>query len=206
MQIRFITIVIFFSFALSFSYSQDLPKNKFVVMTYVDDYSKSFHGKQNYFWIIPVDSIKSFNSVLYPLYLSSYSKSHFLDCLAGKRIDPDIPNLKPGDHDFDSSWYSSHDKLGKLLYKKKKLIQTIVKTGYKGNKETIKIYATPIVGQFCSCIFLVTTQNRGIYEGKIYLADNSFQWDSDFWESVQANFVLKQDFSNLNFKRIRYTQ
>ena len=124
----------------------------------------------------------------------------------GKSVDPAIPTLKPGDNDFDSIWYSSHDKLDKL-YKERKLIQTIKKITHDGDsKETIKIYATPIIGELCSCAFLYTIKPPSAYKGKIFLAGNFSEKYNEFWESDKAKFILRQDFSNLNFKRLINSQ
>lgn len=182
-------------------FAQNSQRTKFVVITYEDNYSKSLHGNQRYFWVIETDSIKSFKSLLYPLYLSNYSQTHLSNCVSGKSIDPAIPTLKPGDHDFDSLWLDSHEKLEKLIYVRRKLIQTIQKKWSSGNKETITIYATPIIGEFYSCQLLLTGQPPYPYKGRIFLAGNFVKNDDQFWKSALANFILKQDFSNLNFKR-----
>lgn len=191
-------------FLTSNIYAQNLQKSKFIIITFEDDYSKSFHGIQRYFWVIPIDSIKSFQNILYPIYLSSYSKSHLNDCILGKSIDPSIPSLKPGDRDFDSLWNASHNTLDELIFKKRKLVQTIKKIWSNGNKETISIYATPIITEFCSCNFMVTTQTLGVYDGKIFLAGNFSEGYNEFWKSDLASFVLKQDYSRINFIKMRY--
>ena len=168
MRTKYITLLIITIFVFNIIYSQSLSRNKYVIITYVDDYSKGFHGKQNYSWVIPVDSIKSFENILYPFYVSYFAKSQFADCSLGKSVDPAIPSLKPGDYNFDSVWSSSHDKLNKL-YKERKLIQTIKKVTHDGDsKETIKIYATPIIGELCSCTFLYTITPPALTEEKYF--------------------------------------
>jgi hypothetical protein len=136
--------------------------------------------------------------------LSDYSKSQFADCISGKSVDPAIPTLKQGDQDFDSIWLDSHNKLDKLIHKKRKLLQTIKKTWSDNNNETISIYATPIFGDLYSCELLLTGQPPYPYKGKIFLVGNFVKSDDLFWSSGLANYILKQDYSNLNFKRSSY--
>lgn len=186
------------------SKSQNLQKSKYIVITFSENYKKSTHGIQDYFWVIPVDSISSFNSSLYPLYTSNYTKTQFNDCSNGISIDPSIPSIKPSDYDFDSLWYVKHDFLTNLINEKRKLVQTIKKIWSGGNEITIKIYATPIIGEFCSCNFAISGQQRFGYIGRIYLAHNFSENYGEFWNSQLANFILKQDYSGLNFKKIIY--
>ena len=113
-----------------------------------------------------------------------------------------LPSIKPGDYDFDSTWNSSHENLEKLVYKKRKLVQTIKKIWNNGNSETISIYATAIIGDFCTCDFAITGEKRFGYNGRIFLAGNFSKHYGEFWKSPLAEFILKQDYSNINFKEI----
>jgi hypothetical protein len=189
------------------SKSQNLAQRKFVIITFEEIYKVNVHGGQRYFWVIPYDSIKSYyNTDVYPLFLSEYTKSQFSDCMNNVATDPTLPSLQPGDYDFDSAWYAKHDFLSKFIVDKKnrKLIQTVKKTWSKGTIATISIYATPVVGKFCSCNFAGSGQARFGYSGPIFLADEYSEKYDEFWESKKAKSILTIDYSKFNFKKITY--
>jgi len=75
--------------------SQSLSQNKFVIITFEEIYKQNLHGGQRYFWIIPFDSIKSYyNTNIYPLFVSAYTKSQFSDCMNNVATDPTLPSIK----------------------------------------------------------------------------------------------------------------
>ncbi len=199
MRTKYIVLTLIFIFSFSHTYSQDLSKKKYVVITFEDNNNKDIIRIKGYFWVVPFDSIKSYENIFYPLYISAYSKKQFDDCNAGTGIDP---VFKPGENGFDYTWDDSHDKLYELIRKKRKLIQTIKKNWETdGAKKVIKIYATPLIGEFCSCELSKAGQKRNGYKGKIYLAWNFAEGYPDFWNSAFAHYILKQDYSRHEFCR-----
>jgi len=186
--------------------AQEPKKNKYIVLTYEEKYQKSLHGIQKYFWVIPIDSIKNFDNKAYPLFLSGFSVSQLNNCKNGQDVNPKILSVKKGDYNFDSLWIINKDSLSQCINKSKKLLQTIKKTWTVGNKVIVKIYATPIIAELYSCRFSESGQQRYGYNGDIFIVDNFFQVDREFWESALKPFITKDDFSKIEFKKLAYPQ
>jgi hypothetical protein len=189
------------------SKSQNLIQTKFVVITFEEIYKVNVHGGQRYFWVIPYDPIKSYyNTDVYPLFLSNYTKSQFCDCMNNKATDPTLPSLQPGDYDFDSAWFAKHDFLSKFIIDKKnrKLVQTVNKIWSNGAIATISIYAIPVIGKFCSCDFAGSGQVRFGYSGPIFLASEYSEKYGEFWKTEKAKSILRIDYSKFNFRKVTY--
>jgi hypothetical protein len=201
MQLKRYTFIIILLFCIQTGLSQDIRKSKYIIMTFVEDYSLSLHGATKYYWVIPEDSIKSFQNNLYKLYISSFSISQFKDCMNDGYIDPKIRSLKKDDYEFDSTWFVKHDQLVNLIDNERKLIQTVKKTWkHSKSKVTISVYATPIIAEFCSCKLLHNSKYKLVGENKIYLASNFSTSNKEFWKSTLSEFILKQDYSYFTFK------
>jgi hypothetical protein len=149
------------------------------------------------------DSIKSNKTILSHLFLKNFSKNDFDKCCKGKDFDPNLINDSTT-YDFDLSFFNNLTDLEALLSKKGKKLQQIRKDWASGQQETITIYATPISGKFCSANFHMLGQQRTGYIGKVYIPVSSFKYAEEFWKSTDAQFILKQDFSKLNFSIIPY--
>jgi len=200
-KIVFITLCFFTNHVKS----QEILKRNYLVFTFEEHYKYTLHGTQRYFWVLPIDSLKSSQSSIYPLYPSQYSKSQFEDCKNGKSIDPSIPPINPNDYNFDSIWGPSHDRLYKLIEKKRRFIQRIKKTWPSKNWVTVTVYATAVTAEFCSCINAYSSQVKYGYKGPIYLADNFSENFDGFWNSPQADYVIKRDFSYFRFQKMIYS-
>ena len=59
--------------------------------------------------------------------------------------------------------------------------------------------ATAIVGDFCYYNYDISGQNRTGYRGKVYILKSSFGISQKFWDMPKANYILKQDFSRIEF-------
>lgn len=180
------------------SFAQGQQPVPYIILTIEDTYKVSQHGTQTYFWIIPVDSIKSYNMTISRLFLSDFTRSNLEDCCLGKPFDPFVydQNLSIA---LDSDYRERLDNLKQLVLNRKKQIQKINKKWKSGQAETIVIFATPVVGEFCSSDFHPIGQHRTGYLGRVYLPKASFKYDDTFWSSPKADYVEKQDFSILDF-------
>jgi len=85
-------------------------------------------------------------------------------------------------------------------------VQTVKKTWSNGAIATINIFATPIIGKFCSCNFAGSGQARFGYSGIIFLASEYSGKYNDFWNSSQAKSILRLDYSKFNFKKVTYAE
>ena len=174
---------------------------KYVIITFEDIYNVAKYEKKNYYWIVSQDSIISYNIVLSHLFIGGFSKTNLDDCRMGVFFDPYIITQNTN-YNFDSIFYCNLTKLENILNKKKKKLQQIKKKWSTGKKEIITIFATPIIGIFCSSDYHILGQQRYGYNKKIYLPVSSFLYSEEFWKSDKAKFILKYDLSKLNFSII----
>lgn len=180
------------------SFSQNQQPAPYIILTIEDSYKTSQHDTQTYFWIIPVDSIKSYNMTMSRLFISDFTRSNLEDCSLGKPFDPFVYNQNPTIA-LDSDYLLSLDNLRQLVLKRKKRLQKIDKKWESGQAETVVIFATPVIGEFCSSNFHPIGQHRTGYRGRVYLPKASFRYDDTFWSSSKADYVMKEDFSMLDF-------
>lgn len=193
--------VFIFGIVLGFtinSFAQSERPVPYIIFTIEDTYKVSQHGTQTYFWIIPVDSIKSHNMTISRLFLSDFTRSNLEDCCLGKPFDPFVYDQDPSIA-LDSDYRERLDNLKQLVRQRKKKIQKIDKKWESGQAETVVIFATPVVGEFCSSDFHPIGQHRTGYRGRVYLPKASFRYDDTFWSSSRADYVMKKDFSLLDF-------
>lgn len=180
------------------SFSQVPASEVYVIVTIEDTYKTSQHSTQTYFWIVPVDSIKSYSSVMSRLFISDFTINNLEDCCSGKPIDPRVYDQN-SNFALDSDYLSSLRNLRELVLKNKRKVQQIDKKWQSGQTEKVVVFATPILGQFCSSDFHQIGQHRTGYHGKVYVPKSSFKHFENFWSSSKADYILKQDFSTLDF-------
>lgn len=203
-KIKLLFLLLLFVLVDKNTMAQKPDLNSYVIMTVEDSFSRGFEGVNKYYWIIETDSIKSTNSVFYPLLLSGFSKANFENCCKGVDIDPFV--LTPADSIFDigSGYFKESEHLDKLIFSKRRKAQQIIKEwAFKKNKEVITFYITPIKGRFCSSGFAKTGQWRTGYHGRIFIPYSSFEVDLDFWSSTQLPILSNIDFANLKFRIVR---
>src|SRR2546423_6744241 len=179
---------------------QKLDQRSYVIITVEDSFSRGFEGVKKYFWIIESDSIKSSNSLFYPLLLSGFSKANFENCCNGIDIDPLALTKEDSVFDIGNKYFKESKYLGEMILLKRKKIQQITKDWVlMKSKELITFYITPIKGIFCSSGFAKTGQWRTGYTGKIFIPYSSFKLNLDFWNSTLSTILANIDFSNLKF-------
>ena len=198
MKVRMILCCFLIFGFLSDSFSQVSNSEAYVIITIEDTYKISQHGTQTYFWIVPVDSIKSYNTTMSRLFLSDFTMNNLDDCCSGKAIDPFVYEQN-SNFSIDATYSASLKNLKELVLKNKKKVQRIEKKWYSNQNETIVVYATPVSGKFCSSDFHPIGQHRTGYHGRVYVPKSSFAHSENFWSSLKANYILKQDFSALDF-------
>jgi len=135
-------------------------KNQFVIITIEKQSNKGLHKKEINYWIISVKSwINSDNKSLSPIYLTGFSATDYKECTINKNLI--LYNVTVNEsYDFKEGVLKGHDYLLKLIKQNRKKVQTVKKNWGSGSKESIKIYLTPIKGDFCYCN--VTHRNEGI--------------------------------------------
>jgi hypothetical protein len=185
------------------SFAQEPLLQKYIIVTFEDIYKRSGEGTQRHYWIIPQDSIKSDNNLLYHLFLHGFSRNNVNDCCSGMAVDPgsQFPNTS---YDFEDAYIKSLDELDQIIANNRKKVQTITKTWSFDQREDIAVFATPVLGKFCSSNFSKWGQRKWAYKGKVYIPFSSFSYSEEFWKSDKAKFLLHEDFSKINFKVIPY--
>ena len=180
-------------------FAQTLP---YVIISFEDTYKVTQHGTKNYYWIIEVDSLNSYD--FEPSYLFfDFTKQNLDDCCNGLEVDP---YLVFPDTQFEKDTIYANDLtvLKDILFTKRKKVMDIIKKWSSGQKEIITIYATPIIGKFCRSDFHKIGQQRQGYKGKIYMPLTSFEYYPEFWELNKSKFINNSDVSKLNFNIIDY--
>ena len=65
--------------------SSQVENGKYVIVTFEDTYRVSQHGKESFYWIVPSDSIDSYETSFSKLFLDGFSVNNLEDCCEGSR-------------------------------------------------------------------------------------------------------------------------
>ncbi|AWG26260.1 hypothetical protein [Flavobacterium kingsejongi] len=179
-----------------FSQKGEIPK--YVIITYQTDKNRDQHPAKDYYWIIPLDdSFKGKNDFkIFPLYLDEFSKDDINDCVHGKNI-----NILTMNSSEDFSWGEEDNKhinnLKNILDKNSKLFFKIKKKWTNNYNEKIKVFMTPVFGEFCNSLIAPESGKLIDYKGLIYIPIKNFNLYSDFYRLKYEKDILASDFSNL---------
>lgn len=182
-------------------FAQEPATQDYVIITYEYKHKPNFEGTYTYYWIILQDSIKQHKSVLFPLFLKSYSKNDQIDCCNGKDIDPYATFSGTIIQQFDSGDDHNQEILQAILKKHRKKLLTLTKKWKFGWKETVSVFATPVSGKFCSSNLHPVGQYQYGYKGKVYVPYSSFAYLGTFWKSEKGKSLLHQDLLNDRYNR-----
>jgi hypothetical protein len=199
-KIKFLILFILSFGHFNYSYGQE--QKSYIIISFEDVYKKSQHGKKTYYWIIARDSVNTYDVKLSYLFFD-FSKQNLEDCCNGVAVDPFL--VFPGSkYEIDTQNSSELFKLKEIITRKKKKIMKVEKKWATGQKETIIVYATPVIGKFCSSNFHEIGQQRQGYKGKVYMPYSNFEYQEAFWNSAEAEYILNSDISSFNFDVISY--
>ena len=188
-----LAILIFNTFL---AFSQSTKSNKYVIITCKIDKNKDNHPYEEYSWIIPLDSIQGKNSFkIYPLYLDEFSENNISECL--KKDDINIFTMYDNDNFIVDN--KGGMELMKIIDKNKQKFFNVVKKWNKGYKENVKLFLTPVIGEFCNSTIAVKDSKRIGYKGVIYIPISNFEYYKDFNKSEFYSEIIFSDFSNTNF-------
>lgn len=174
--------------------SQEIIPAEYIVITYELSRTKDSHGVRNFYWIVSVDSLKDKRALLSPIYFTGFAKNHFNMCCRSEMVDI-FTTTTSSTYDFVEGYEKSVEELTKMVYKQRKKLQTITKEWAGGSKETIRIYATPVLGEFCHCKITKEDGGKIDYNGTIYLPLGNFSISNGFWNSKNAPSILNRDFT-----------
>lgn len=178
---------------------QSTSESEYVVITYEIDRNKDQHPAKNYYWIIPVDSLKG-NSDLkkYPLYFDEFSKDDLKDCRENKDLLL-FTLVSKEDFNIDNKMKSDIKNLKGIVKDNRKKVERIVKKWANGYKEQIKIYVTPIKGNFCISNLSSNDEKMINYNGLVYLPIGNFSFNKSFFEGDKYKAVKYEDYINANY-------
>lgn len=179
--------------------SQAQPDNNaFVVVTFTSTYKISQHAKQQYYWIIPVDSLTSDESNLSRLFVEPISQNTLVDCENGIPFDPRVITANSS-HVTSPDYLKMVARITEVVDDNKKVIQKITKKWTNGQEQKIVVYATPIQGRFCSSSYHIIGQERTGYKGLVYLPISDSVSFKNFWDTPMAKLILTRDFTKFQF-------
>lgn len=171
---------------------------RFVVISIEDEYKISQHAVQRYLWIVPVDSLTRSNFTLARLFLSGVSEDNVKDCCSFRPMDPAVVG-ETSNFVIGKERLSLFEHLDQTISAKKVKLQTIRKKWVSGQKEEIKIFATPIEGEFCLCDYHPIGQARTGFKGMVCVPKGSGSHYDKFWTTSEAKQLYQFDFSTLDF-------
>lgn len=175
-----------------------MVQDKFIIITFEDYHKISQHDQKKYYWIVPIDSIKSNRMVLSRLFLKSFPKTDLDTCCIGKNINPFDVGPSASFH-FDPEYYDAINKLEIIITKNRKPIQIIHKKWLSGQRETTLVFATPVTGKFCSSHLNDIGRFRFKYFNRVYLPLSNFLIFNEFWRSGLVSSVKNYDYSTVLF-------
>lgn len=187
------------------SFNLFAQKSNYIIITILKESNSKLDGYGETQWLIPEDSLKNlvFNySSITPLFISDYSYDMIAQCKNNIPVDPFTFTTETS-FSFPDSVSQNIEQMNKLISKNKKLIQTIKKKWETGYKEKVKIYATPVIGDFCKCKFENFSKVEFDTTKQIFIGFNKFYQQNQFWNSKSSNELKSIDFSlKYNFHRM----
>ena len=190
-------LILVFSLVPKDLLSQDVKQAEYVIITYELNRAKDTHGIRKYYWIVSVDSLKGQKVSLSPIYFTGFSKNNLDKCCQGEVID--IFTVTTGStYDFKEGYEQSIEGLVRIVDVERRKVQTITKEWSNGYKETIKIYATPIIGKFCRCDIGKEDGDKINYNDMVYLPLSDFSFNANFWKSKNVNDILLKDLTKIS--------
>ena len=197
-------IVAIFAFMISFvGLSQEkVYINFYIVITFQYNRTNDNHPEKDYYWILPVDSIKlvkKFN--FFPLYFDEFSNQDLKECQEQKSVNV-FTMYKGEDFVLEKSLSNNINTLKELIQFNKKRVQTIVKKWNAGFTEKITVSVTPISGNFCFSNIAEYSGNQINYKGIICLPISNFELNIDFFKTKEGKLVEEHDYlSNIFFNK-----
>lgn len=180
--------------SMSKVYSQDKVRS-YVVLSFVEEFKTSQHSKRAYFWIIPVDSLSSYEADIAKVFLSDFTKNNIDSCCKNKAFNPFIVMTDTNFVLEDDSKMELANLVDIVISRKRK-IETITRKNWStGQKQTVTVFATPIHGEFCYSLYIPMTRTpQREYSGLVYLPLKKFRYDDSFWKSSESKYITNRSF------------
>ncbi len=178
----------------AFGYSQEIEKNSNIILTFIINKNSDNHKNVTYKWLISAKNLKQGILDYSPFYNFDYPLNYLNTCI-NKDSTYIFTSVTGSNWDFTEEYISNIEDLRKITNDNRVLLQKITKKNKSGRKEKIKIYATPVIGDFCNCPIKHEDGKMIKYQGNIFLPVGKFKYGSKFWDSKEAKYILDSDLS-----------
>lgn len=187
-----VIMFLFLIFDVYFVNSQNVTQSNQLVVTYEIERSNEDHQKRQYHWILTDDILSIEDRIkMKPLYLDSFSSDSFDKCCNNETIYLFSYNTETK-FNFNDDYTNDLNRLKRIISENRKKVQSSTKKWSKGGyKEIIRVFITPISGEFCIC-----ENAKSLVNNSILLPKKQFNLNKEFWESEMAKIVFKMDFIN----------
>ena len=195
---KFTAILIFLLSSSFFAFSQ--KSTTAVIITIVKNNNVKLDGFGYTQWIIPIDSLSKLqfdNNSIFPLLIQDYSIDNLKDCMQNRPIAP-FSYTTGTNFNFPDSVSKKLVNISNLIDNKKQSIQIIKKKWGNGYKEKVRVYATPIKGEFCFCKTHAINYEYFGDTKYIVLGFNNINYFPEFWSTETAKNLRNIDFSMKN--------
>ena len=180
----------------------------YVVITFEQVVKKE---KQNYYWIIPIDSLDSIKELptkipLYPLYLDDSSEANNRRCIEGNVIYY-LDNCASSSESYEKfiqnvlSTVKSHRKLLETIEIswKNKSDKRLYVEDLNEKRRKISVFCTPLSGEFASCPICEDKRMGGEPFSEVFLPVRNISYYPDFWETNHPELLFRTNFMYLDY-------
>jgi hypothetical protein len=189
-------IVVFLMFLSIKDFAQIDAARNYIIITFEKKVNKyPQHGVQRFYKIIETDSLVHEDFKFSYILMSGYSNDNFELCGKGMEIAPYLKTSMTN-YDFDKNYLRGKDSLLFILEHRRRWLQTITKKWSIDLIEEIKIFATPVKGKFCKCIFRNDDDHDKYFNAPGYLPYSDFIYNEQSMTDVMLRHLQSFDFSN----------
>lgn len=193
-RILFLVIVIVFNLK---AYTQRIIEKHYFIITFEKKVNKyPQHGIQRYYKIIESDSVINKDLKFNYILMSGYSNDNFELCQKGIGINPYLTTSSTN-FNYDKKYLNDREALLSIIQQQRKWIQTIKKNWSNELIDEIKIYVTPVKGNFCSCIFKSDVDHEKYFEVSGFLPFSDYSYDAKSWTADRLKYLFNFDFSKV---------
>lgn len=191
-------ILLLFVFVAFKVYGQE--KSEYVILTFISEDKGGRHPASTHYWIVKSDSISEvgYSMPTFPTYLNiEYSNDCLTRCCENKKIDLHTSTTST-EFNYPEEHIEQSESLLNLVTDNREFLQKIkVSWSDRKIKRIIKVYGTPINGQFCECEIYGLSLRFADGRKKVLIPKGNFSIAEGFWNTDKGKFVKFYDFSKV---------
>ena len=167
--------------------------------------------KQNYYWIIPIDSLNSIKTLptkipLYPLFLDDSSEANYHRCIEGNMMYY-LDNFVSSNESYEKfimnvlNIVTNHRKLLETIEIgwKNRSVKRLYVEELKEKKRKISIFCTPLSGEFACCPICEDKSMGGEPFSNVFLPVKNISYYPEFWETNHPDLLSRTNFMYLDY-------